>query len=505
MHTIEDIKVILGLQLLSIKSKIFKSIMAKYKLVSLLVLLFFIKKGFADNYYLELTNNRVSENQPKGTLVGVLKVKPQQAETYTFELQMGVGDTDNNLFVLYNDSLFTDTSFNYESRQVYNIRILAKESISTVYIEEQLEVFVVNIPEQSTSLNLSNNSIRERSPIETFIGVLSDEDVDLEDIYSYELYNSSEYVDNAYFKIENDTLYSNWKFHQADKDTYTISVRSEDSGGNAIHKSFDITISERNYPPTNISISSDTISEYQPIGTLVGVLSAEDNDIDDTHSYTIVHSTQGNAFQLRADSLFLNTDLNFSEKSLYDLIIKVTDGKEDGSYEQMLRINIVEAPPVIISPHDTTICKEKSIQLFAIGDVDYTWMLPDGQEFDMGSEVEITPEESIRIIVHGHRYGTDTATVTVSEDPSCFDFKVFEFVTPNDDGKNDYFEIFNQEYFAPVTVSIYDRQGGIIFSTEDYKNDWDGADLPEGSYAYKVEVPVLDKVQTGFLEIRRNK
>jgi gliding motility-associated-like protein len=74
--------------------------------------------------------------------------------------------------------------------------------------------------------------------------------------------------------------------------------------------------------------------------------------------------------------------------------------------------------------------------------------------------------------------------------------KAIDVVTgfsPNGDGINDYWKILNIEAFGKCKVSIYNRWGDLIYSTNDYKNDWDGKHkgkvLPQGTYYYMIETP----------------
>lgn len=56
--------------------------------------------------------------------------------------------------------------------------------------------------------------------------------------------------------------------------------------------------------------------------------------------------------------------------------------------------------------------------------------------------------------------------------------------TPNGDGKNDRFEIKGIQGYRGSRVQIFDRWGKLILDDEDYKNDWDGNGLPDGTYYY---------------------
>jgi len=62
-------------------------------------------------------------------------------------------------------------------------------------------------------------------------------------------------------------------------------------------------------------------------------------------------------------------------------------------------------------------------------------------------------------------------------------------LTPNMDGKNDYFLIMGLETLGRAELVIFDRRGARVYHDSDYKNDWNGVDhkgnlLPEDTYFY---------------------
>lgn len=72
---------------------------------------------------INLSNASIEENEPKGSLVGVLSVVG--TGSFVFELVSGEGDDDNGLFLISENELLTDEVFNYEAKNSYTIRIKA--------------------------------------------------------------------------------------------------------------------------------------------------------------------------------------------------------------------------------------------------------------------------------------------------------------------------------------------------------------------------------------------
>jgi gliding motility-associated-like protein len=87
---------------------------------------------------------------------------------------------------------------------------------------------------------------------------------------------------------------------------------------------------------------------------------------------------------------------------------------------------------------------------------------------------------------------------------------VLESLSPNNDGKNDYFYVSNIDKFPGTTVHIYNRWGSEVYYSDDYKNSWNGtSQLPEGTYYYLLELGGMEsnasygKLYKGYLYIKR--
>ncbi len=99
-----------------------------------------------------------------------------------------------------------------------------------------------------------------------------------------------------------------------------------------------------------------------------------------------------------------------------------------------------------------------------------------------------------------------TATITIKvlqalKIPSAF--------TPNGDGLNDTWHIFNIEGYADCTVEVYNRWGNRVFYSKGYAKDWNGTvnnqPLPTGTYLYTVRTQSKqgNTVQSGSVTILR--
>ncbi|MBO9155429.1 Calx-beta domain-containing protein [Chitinophaga sp. GCM10012297] len=64
--------------------------------------------------------------------------------------------------------------------------------------------------------------------------------------------------------------------------------------------------------------------------------------------------------------------------------------------------------------------------------------------------------------------------------------------TPNGDGKNERFIIGGLEKYQSAQLQVFNRWGGQVYRSNDYRNDWNGSDLLESTYYYILEVKKTD-------------
>ncbi len=82
----------------------------------------------------------------------------------------------------------------------------------------------------------------------------------------------------------------------------------------------------------------------------------------------------------------------------------------------------------------------------------------------------------------------ETPVVNPPKPPTLAAVKVYELITPNQDGKNDFLFIEGLEDYASYDISIYNQWGNVVFHSENYANDWNGSNLVGGMYYYIVKI-----------------
>ena len=104
-----------------------------------------------------------------------------------------------------------------------------------------------------------------------------------------------------------------------------------------------------NEAPAAIALSSSTIAENQPAGTVIGTLSTTDPDAGDTHTYTL-SGADAAGFEIRAgeDTLRSTAPFDFETKDSYSITVTATDAG-GLSVPQNFSITVVEEEPLSVS------------------------------------------------------------------------------------------------------------------------------------------------------------
>ena len=188
-----------------------------------------------------------------------------------------------------------------------------------------------------------------------------------------------------------------------------------------------------------------------------------------------------------------NPELAVSAAGVYT----VTATSDDGCVlSDTVSIDFISFPTTV-GP-DTTIVAGEPLQLQATGGNAYQWVgsiefsctdCPNPLVMPLSSTsvaVDITSVEGCVL--------TETLTIEVEEAPEL-DVNIVNFISPNDDGKNDVLFFRGLDNYPTNQLSIFNRWGDLLYSKPNYQQDgiyWDatykGQLLPAGIYYYVLQV-----------------
>ena len=176
-----------------------------------------------------------------------------------------------------------------------------------------------------------------------------------------------------------------------------------------------------------------------------------------------------------------------------------------------IAMTVYDVPAISLTP-DTVIAAGSVINLDPIisGQVDqYQWSpaasLNDASIQDPTASPAITTVYQL-VVSNGHCTASATEKVEV-----FYDLQLPNAFTPNGDGINDLFRVPPSIPANIKRLSIFDRWGALVFSTEDSMHGWDGTfkgrAQPAGTYVWMVEYidPIVKRtiLKKGTVELIR--
>jgi gliding motility-associated-like protein len=168
---------------------------------------------------------------------------------------------------------------------------------------------------------------------------------------------------------------------------------------------------------------------------------------------------------------------------------------------QILRKTAIKLskPNVKVSAEQIKVMSGGEVQLQASGAQRYVWSPSTGlSESDIPNPVA-SPSTTVQYIVTGYDSleCSAQASVTVMVENTGFIPNLF---SPNDDGQNDQLKIYGVSSAQRFSLSIYDREGSLVYKTSDVseavQTGWDGtkngSKQPPGVYFWEVKGEVSD-------------
>ena len=297
-----------------------------------------------------LTDTTIVENAEIGTKVGLLTtIDPDDFDTtHTYTL---IGD-ENMPFTITDDTLQTSEILNFEDSSSYEITIRTDDGNDEGTYDETFTIIVVDQNEAPMTITLSNDTIAENASIGTVVGRFSTDDPDRNNRHTYTITDT----ENTAFEITGDTLQTKSTLDFETNENYRLTIRLDDGGVYSITETFIINVKDANEPPTTLTLSSTSVAENADIGTMVGRLSAMDENMD-TSTYTL-GGTDASAFSISNDVLQTAEVFDFETKASYVLSITADDGN-GGMISENFTISItnVNENPTDINLSNNTVAE----------------------------------------------------------------------------------------------------------------------------------------------------
>jgi gliding motility-associated-like protein len=481
-----------------------------------------------------LSNNIIGEDLPIGTTVGQFSTIDEDSwDAHAYTLVAGAGDTHNIYFTISGDTLSTDSVLDYENIPVYSIRVRSTD-LGNAFVEKVFTISLLNENDPPTMILLSNDSITENLPTGSVVGTLSAIDMDVADVHVFTLINNV--LSNSLFQISGNQLLTADTLDFETQSSHTVLIKVTDSGNDTLTMQFVIGIRDSNDVPTNISLSSNLIFENQPAGILIGNFSSTDQDTADSHTYTFVNGPgdPGNAsFTISGNQLFSADTFHFAVQDTFSIRVRSTDLA--GTFTEKVFEIIIrdenDAPTDIIidtlwiqegnSPN-SYISKIQTVDL-DVWDI-FTYQLVGGTGDEDNDQFEISGDNlyiktmtnfDIQTAYNFRVRSVDSAGAFVERGfvlqvndiaGNSIPLGAANYISPNGDGKNDYWKIPNVELYDDFSLTVFNEHGQTVyFKSDNYDNTFDGKyngdPLPTGSYYYVFTNPKSGKTFKGLITI----
>ena len=148
------------------------------------------------------------------------------------------------------------------------------------------------------------------------------------------------------FTVSGNQLKTNDTFDFETNSSFTINIEVTDKDDLTYTKALTIGINDKNDAPTGLTLSPASVAEGQPRDTVVGTFSAEDTDVEDSHSYRLVGGANKALFNIKGDKLVTKAVLDYETKSQYEVIVEAKDsGNLAHSETLIVSVEDVNEPP----------------------------------------------------------------------------------------------------------------------------------------------------------------
>lgn len=291
-------------------------------------------------------------------------------------------------------------------------------------------------------------------------------------------------------------------------ETYHIKLAIGDAGDGVLDSG--VFLEENSFNSSGLSITANVTDTYEGCGNAMFIVSRTDTTSNSVVNLLIQGTaTNGVDYELIPDSIV------FAPGALSDTIFLVTLMDDDGgSLSEVVELIIdntdaCSGPAITIYNVDPmtasinfgdTLCTESPMNELhtftatvtgGIAQLGYSYVWLSEPYYDLGwqqGEPSITVAPWVTTtfqLAVGDVCGNAVASQAEIVFVEC-PISIPNVMTPDGDGKNDFFEIANIEDYPDADLVIINRWGVVVYEATGYKNNWSGSDLTDGVYFYQL-------------------
>jgi PKD repeat protein len=207
------------------------------------------------------------------------------------------------------------------------------------------------------NISLSASSLAENRPVNTTIGTIAVSDSNDAGPHTLTLGGT----DGSAFTISGNNLVANQIFNYESDSSYSITIKATDRNDLSYQKTFSITITNVNDPPTGITLSKSTFPENATVGTAICTLKTTDEDNGATHTYSIGNGADSAKFSIAGSILKTAVVADYETKKSYIITLKTSDGTAEFQRLCTLFVTNVNEPHTGITLSNSGILEGKPI------------------------------------------------------------------------------------------------------------------------------------------------
>ncbi|MGB0869346.1 MAG: gliding motility-associated C-terminal domain-containing protein [Flavobacteriales bacterium] len=459
---------------------------------------------------LHLSPAQITDTNGIGFMIGGFSVDDANAnEVYTYQINTGVADGGS--FQMIGDSLMFTGVVN-PTIGSYDVEVSAYDGKQWT-IDSLMTIEVINTNIEPTALHLSPAQITDTVGVGFMIGGFSVDDANSSEKYSYQI--NSSVADGGLFQIVGDSIMFTGVVNPT-IGSYSVEISAYDGRQWTIDSLMTIDVINSNEKPTGLNLSALVVTDSSSIGFVVGELSVTDANSNETFVYSIKPSVaNADMFQVVGTELQLAQTVDPFATS-YQVEVSAYDGRQwtiDSLFT--IQVNNTNSAPtnMILSNHSVMENLEEqsfigylSVEDFGVNET-YTYVLTSTQgendnslffinednletasvfnyEEKSSYQIEITVSDVL------NQNFTKVFTIDIQDEIELNVLENNNYLTPNNDGVNDFWVVENVELYSDYSLEIYNNTGQIIFETSsNYDNTWDGTNtdgdkVSSGVYFY---------------------